>query len=541
MSGQLELLANNPIFNGDIDVTDGARRSASRDASIFEVVPKGIIAPRDVDDIKAAVLWANAQVEAGRPVTFAARVGGTCMSGGSLTDGYTLDLKRYLNHVGAVDSEARTIRTQSGALHLDVETPVKEAGLLFAPYTSSRDICGIGGMLGNNASGEQSIKYGATSSNVASLKVVLSDGEEYEFAPLNRTQLAAKLKQPDFEGELYRRVTKLLEDNKHLIATSHPRTVKNAAGYALWELWDAHEQTFNLGRLFIGAQGTLGIITEAELKLVRPGKYQRMIVTPISDLSNLTEVVTTTLRYEPITSETFDHFTYEFAEKYYPEDAERAHVARGKHMVILSVFEADDQYNADIIAGQAKEMLEKLGHETFWIDDQATIESFLTIRRKSFKMLLDHPLPNTRAEAFLEDTIVPLENYGAFLGELERILVDYKLTYTYAGHIGSGSIRLVPLADMEAEGAAELIMELESRVNDLVISYGGSISVDHNDGIIRTPFLEKQFGAQMVALFAEVKNIFDPNNIFNAGKKVPAGGVGTYEYATEHIIRENVS
>lgn len=541
MSGNLELLKADKYFNGDIDVSDDARFSNSRDASIFEVKPTGVISPRDVNDIQAVVRWANAQSESGNPVTFAARVGGTCMSGGSLTQGYILDLKKYLNHVGSVDVGARTVKTQSGAMHLAVEIKAKDAGLLFAPYTSSRDICGIGGMLGNNASGEQSIKYGPTSSNVNEVKVVLSDANEYTFGPLSRAEVEKKKQQPDFEGEIYRRVTNLLEANKHVISTNHPRTVKNAAGYQLWDLWDKHEQVLNLGRLFIGAQGTLGIITEAELKLVKPGTHRRMIVTPISNLDNLAEVVKTKLKYDPITCETFDHYTYDFAEKYHPEDANRAHIARGKHMVILSVYEGNDQRETDIVAGQAKESLEALGHETFWIDDPETIESFLLIRRKSFRMLLEHPLPNTRAEAFLEDTIVPLENYGAFLGELEGIIARYDMTYTYAGHIGDGSIRLVPLVDMEAEGAAEKVMELETLVNDLVISYGGSISVDHNDGIIRTPYLEKQFGREMVGLFAEIKNIFDPNGIFNSGKKVPSADGGTYDYALEHIIRENTA
>lgn len=536
MSGHLDSLIVDPSFDGIIDTSEQARKAASRDASIFEVIPAGVIAPRNKLSIQAVVRWATEQAERGAPVTLAARVGGTCMSGGSLTQGYILDLKRFYNYVGEVDQQARTVTVQTGAMHTAVETAATNAGLLFAPYTSSRDICGIGGMLGNNASGEQSIKYGPTSANVNSIKVILSDGNEYEFGPLTRAQLAAKKQQPDFEGEVYRRVTKLIDDNKFVISSNHPRTIKNAAGYQLWDLWDTHQQVFNLGRLFVGSQGTLGIITEATLKLVKPGTTRRMIVTPISELNSLAEVVKTSLRYEPITCETFDHFTYELAEKYYPEDAQRAHVAKGKHIVILSVFEGEDQHETDVIAGQAKEMLEKLGHETFWIDDAAAIESFLLIRRKSFKMLLEHPTPHTRAEAFLEDTIVPLENYGSFLGELEGILKEYNMVYTYAGHIGSGSIRLVPLADMEAEHAAERVMELETKVNDLVISYGGSISVDHNDGIIRTPYLEKQFGPEMVKLFAEVKNIFDPNNIFNAGKKVG----GTYDYAVEHVIRENV-
>jgi FAD/FMN-containing dehydrogenase len=537
MSGNFQALTRVATFNGEVTLNEDDRRKVSRDASIFEVMPAGIITPKDHDDVLAAVQWAVRSTEDGQPVSLAARVGGTCMSGGSLTQGYILNLKKYFNHIGDVDKTARTIRVQTGAMHIDVERKVKEAGLLFAPYTSSREICGIGGMIGNNASGEQSIKYGATDKNVGELKVVLGDGNEYTFGPLNRYQLEQKKQLPTFEGDVYRRVTKLLEENRHVISANRTRTVKNAAGYSLWEIWDDHEQTFNLARLFVGAQGTLGIVTEAELKLIKPGKYQRMIVTPIHDLDTLAEVVNTTLRYEPNICETFDYHTYELAEKYYPEDAARASIAKGKHIVIMSIFEGENQEATDKVAGKAKESLEKLGHETSWVEDEATIESFLLIRRKSFGMLLEHPEPNTRAEAFLEDTIVPLENYGKFLRRLEEIIEEYNMIYTYAGHIGAGSIRLIPLVNMEAEGAAETVMELETRVNDLVLEFGGSISVDHNDGIIRTPYLEKQFGSEMMALFEEIKNIFDPLGIFNPGKKIG----GSYEYALEHIIRENAA
>ena len=536
MSGYLESVEQ-LVISGDISHELESRQAVSRDASIFEVMPAGVISPRSVEDIRRSVVWATQETRVGRPVSLTARVGGTCMSGGPLTSSYVLDLKKYLHNVGKIDTVGRSITTQSGAMHRVIEEKTMAEGLLFAPYTSSHDICGIGGMIGNNASGEMSIKYGPTSSNVATLKAVLSDGNEYEFGPLTRVEVEEKKQLATYEGEIYRRVTALLEQNKDTIAANHPRTVKNAAGFQLWELWDRHEQVFDLSRLFVGSQGTLGIVTEATLKLVKRANFSRMIVTPISDLMKLPEVVRTTLAYEPATCETFDHFTYELAEQYHPEDAARAHVAKGKHIVILSVFQGDDQQHTDVLAGQAKEKLESLGHETFWIDEPATIESFLNIRRWSFKMLLEHPTPGTRAEAFLEDTIVPLERYGEFLTQLEAILREYNMIYTYAGHIGAGSIRLVPLVDMEADGAAERVMELETRVNDLVIEFGGSISVDHNDGIIRTPYLEKQFGSEMVRLFEEVKLLFDPLGIFNPGKKVG----GTYDDALKYIIRENVA
>lgn len=537
MSGHLDNLNQIPTFSGDITTDEGARKAVSRDASIFEVMPEAVVRPRSIDDIKQVVTYISKLKRRGEDISLTPRAAGTCMSGGSLTRSVVLDVATHLNGMGAIEELGQTVRVQGGTMHIDVERAAAASGLFFAPYTSSHDICSIGGMIGNNASGEKSIKFGATSDNIDRLKVVLADGNEYEFGPLDRIALEKKKQQPDFEGEVYRRMYDLLLSNRRLIAERRPRTKKNGAGYALWELWQDRDTIFNMARLFIGAQGTLGVVTEAELKLTRLPRHTRMIVTPIANLDNLAEVVKTSLYFEPVTLETFDHFTYDLAKQYYPDDAARAHVADGKHMVVLSVFDGNHQDRIDSTAGKAKEKLESLGYETYWIDDQATVESFLTIRRKSFKMLLDHPAPNTRAQAFLEDTIVPLEHYGDFLKRLEAILADYQLTYTYAGHIGDGSIRLIPLVNMETEGSAELVMELEAKVNDLVLEFGGSISVDHNDGIIRTPFLERQFGSEMIELFREVKQIFDPDGIFNPGKKLD----GTYEYALEHIIRENAA
>jgi len=521
-------------IKGTIDISEEARRTYSHDASIFEVKPTAVIQPQDVDDIKRLVKYISDEKELGRDVSMTARNGGTCMSGGSLTKGYVIDVSQ-LNKISAINHSKKTLRVQGGVMHIEIEKATHPHNLLFAPYTSSHDICGIGGMIGNNASGEKSVKYGATSKNIDTLKVILSDGNEYEFGPLSTKELEKKKQQNDYEGKLYRDVTDLIDQNKQVIDTHHPLTKKSAAGYALWELWDDDHSIFNMARLFIGAQGTLGIVTEAELKLVDIAPASRMIVTPIKTLQDLTPVVTTAMSHHPVTCETFDHHTYNLAKQLYPADAARAKIADGKHMLIMTLFDGATQQEADKAATKAKESLEAIGEKTYWVEDDASVESYLLIRRKSFKMLLENPTPDYRAMAFLEDTIVPLEHYGDFLEKLEEILGEYDMTYTYAGHIGDGSIRLIPLVNMESEGAAKKVIELETKVNELVISFGGSISVDHNDGIIRTPYLKDQFGAEMVELFAQIKRIFDPLAIFNPGKKVG----GTIEYAREHIITRN--
>lgn len=521
----------NNLIKGEVHSSAAAREAYSKDASIFKVYPLAVAVPKDADDIAAIINHVTATNKHGGSMTIAARNGGSCMSGGSLTESIVLDVSKYFNRVGAVDTFHKSIVVQGGVMHYEVEKVASAHGLVFAPYTSSKDFCGIGGMIGNNASGELSLIYGPTSSNVLSIKAILSDGNEYEFGPLNRVQLKKKLELMTFEGDLYRKVTGLLRDNRQLIQSHHPRVTKNAAGYALWELWDQQEQVFNLGRLLIGSQATLGIVTEATLKLVNKAPHQQMIVCAIDSINNLTDVVRTIVHHGASMCETFDHHTYELALEQYPHDASNAFFANGKHMIVYGIFEGDSKEQAEILAGQAKNVIEQsLNGSVHWVDSPEVKSSYQAIRRYSYKMLKEMNSDTKKAMPFIEDTIVPLEHYGQFVSALEAILEDYKMIYTYAGHIGEGSIRLIPLVNRTPENR-DTIIELESRVIDLVLAFRGSISVDHNDGIIRTPYLAQQYGDEMMELFKEVKNIFDPLNIFNRGKKVG----GTIEFARDHI------
>jgi FAD/FMN-containing dehydrogenase len=519
----------------EYDTSSEIRDRYSRDASIFQVTPAAVVYPRSVGELSELVLGINERRALGEDISLTPRNAGTCMSGGSLTSGLMIDMTRHFSVISDVQSDH--IWVQGGVMHAALEDKTHPHNLYFPPYTSSHRICGVGGMLGNNASGEKSIKYGPTSDNVSEIRVLLSDGNTYEFGPLNREQLEEKKSLQTFEGELYRRITRLIEENDKIITEDHPKVKKNAAGYALWELWNKDKTVFNMTRLFIGSQGTLGIITDAKLRLIPFAKARRTILVPIGNLADLTPVVQTMLRYAPDTCETFDRHTYERAKKYFPEDAARAHHAEGKHLVVFATFERESQEDADTWAGQAKDAMEDMGYRVSWLDDQAEVDSYLLIRRQSFKMLLEHPDVNSRAMPYLEDTIVPIRYYGEFLAGVEAILSEYDMVYTYAGHIGDGSIRLVPLVNMEAEGAAEQIMESAKRIYDLVFAFGGSISVDHNDGIIRTPFLARMYGEELAGLFKEIKDLFDPLCIFNPGKKVG----GTRSYALEHIIRKNAN
>jgi len=424
----------------------------------------------------------------------------------------------------------------AGTYHRDLEKAADTHNLLFAPYTSSKDICVIGGMVGNNASGEKSIRYGATVDNVIAIKMVCSDGNQYEFGSLSPKELKEKLSYDGYEGDLYRQLNDLVEQNWQTLLHARPKTRKNAAGYGIWRLWNKDKTDFNIAKLVVGAQGTLGFVTSAKLRLIEKLNHRRMIVIPIKELSQLALGVQTVVANNPEGLETYDYHTYDLAKKYLPAEAKLASIADGEHMVLMAQFVEQTKDQTDHYAEVCKKALERKGYTVHTVTDSHEVDAHWAIRRASYGLLLEHPEPNTLAVPFLEDTIIPIEHYGEFLASIEAILSDYNMIYTYAGHIGDGSIRLIPLVNMEEEGAADIVFELMRRVADLVFAFGGSMSVDHNDGLIRSPFLSRMYGSDIMQLFKQTKAIFDPLNLFNPGKKVGS----SLAYSKAHMKTKNI-
>ncbi len=523
------------VVRGELLDDTASLKHYSRDASIFEVTPSVVLAPADLGDVQALVQRVAELKQKGEQISITPRAAGTCMSGGPLTQSIVLDMTKHFGGIHDIDTQGKHITVGSGAYYRDVEKALAEQGLLFPPYTSSKDLCAIGGMIGNNASGEKSLRYGATTNWVRTVYVVLADGQEYEFGPLTRDQLEAKKQLNTLEGALYRGVTKMLDDNVELLENSRPKVRKNAAGYALWRLWNQDKTEFNMAKLFVGAQGTLGVVTGAVLNVVDLPKTTRMVVIAIKDLSQLAQVLKLILAQRPEGLEVYDKHTYELSKQYHPKEAKLASIAEGEEMVLFAQFaeHTEDQTNHN--AKVCEDSLKKLGLKVHYVTDPAESEAHWVIRRASYKMLKDHAEGAWRAAPFIEDTIVNPIHYAEFVAALETILADYDMTYTYSGHIGDGSIRLIPLVNLEIDGAAAKIFELARRVYNLVFAFGGSMSVDHNDGLIRTPFLEDMFGEDMVHLFEQTKRIFDPQNIFNPGKKV----YGDLDYSMAHVLRTN--
>ena len=534
-------------LSGDVDASDAALTAASHDASLFEVRPQVVVHPRDVNDVKKIVNYAVTH----DGIRLAARAAGTDMSGGPLTDSVVVSFTKYFNHVKEV-GEGFAV-TEPGVYYRDFDkATLAEGGQIMPSYPASRELCTVGGIVANNSGGEKTLTYGKTERYVRRLKMVCADGNEYEFKPLTMEQLAEKKRLQTFEGEIYRSMWDLIDANYDAVMKARPIVSKNSCGYYLWNVYDKKAGTFDLTKMIVGSQGTLGFVTEIEFGLVRPKKYSHLLVVFLKDLAQLGETATHILQYKPESFESYDDQTIKVAFKFLPELMkqmkgnlltlgleflpEMLAVLEGgvPKLVLMAEFTSDDDQEALERALEARISLANFHEKTKVTRTEKDEKKYWTIRRESFNMLRKH-VHGVRTAPFIDDFVVPPQTLPEFLPKLYKLLEPYKkdLTYTIAGHVGDGNFHIIPLMDLNKPRAHDIIRDLSVKVYELVHAFNGSITGEHNDGIIRTPFIRMQYGDKVYGLFEQVKKIWDPKGIFNPGKKVG----GTLEYALEHLVK----
>lgn len=536
------------VFTGDLLDDAGSLTACANDASIFELVPKLVARPRGVADVKAIVRAVTTLREAGEEISLTPRAAGTGMAGGALTESVVLDMAN-LNQIREVSPEYAVV--EPGVFFRDFEKATLTKNRIMPAYPASKELCTVGGMVATNAGGEKTLRYGSTERYVKSLRVVLADGNEYTLGPLSKNELDAKMNLQTFEGEVYRRTFNLLEKNFDAIKAAAPRVTKNSTGYPLWNVWD--RTTFDLSKIFVGSEGTLGVVTEITFGLVEPRPVSKLLVMFVNDLGMLPEIVNKVLAHQPETFESYDDHTFRFAVRFFP-DILRSLKARGlatlafrflpevmmilrggvPKLVLLAEFTGTEESEVLARAQQAERDIKHFGIRTKITTSRADAEKFWTIRHESFNLLRHHG-GKKRTAPFIDDIIVAPEHLPAFLPRLTELMKQYGLTYTIAGHIGDGNMHVIPLMDLRDAREREIIFELGKKVFELVFEYSGSMSAEHNDGLIRTPFLKQMYGEAIYRLFEETKNIIDPRNIFNPGKKVFGKDIGVTKQYIDRV------
>lgn len=533
------------VIKGEVKDDAETLKKMSRDTSLFTRTPELVACPASAEDVSAIVKTVHDAKKHGADVCVAARAAGTDMSGGPLTTGVVISFTEHLNHVLKVEHGNDAVadgyaETEPGVFYRDFEKETLKQDLILPSYPASRELCAMGGIVANNSGGERTLEYGKTEKYIEEMDVVLSDGSTTTFKALSPEEVADKKKLQTLEGAIYRGMDELLAKNAKLIANHKPKVSKNSAGYALWNVRDERTGGMNLAKLICGSQGTLALWTRAKLALVKPKEHRAMLVIFLSDLAILPEIVKRVLPQHPESFESYDDHTFTLAVKLLPAMLkqmgwvkaarlgidfipEAAMVATGgvPKLILMAEFAEATIEEADKKAVAARDALKDLDVHTKIEKNENESEKYWIVRRESFS-LLRKSIHGMYASPFIDDFVVPPETYPEFLPKLNALLDQYKshFIYTIAGHIGNGNFHIIPLMDLSKEENRNVILELGPKVYELVIAEGGTTTGEHNDGIIRTPYLPMLFGAEMVALFAEVKNLFDPENILNPGKKV---------------------
>jgi FAD/FMN-containing dehydrogenase len=538
------------LLKGKITTDPIVRNSLSRDASVYELVPEAIISPLDSTDIEKLVRFVLKNKISHPALAITPRSAGTCMSGGSIGASLLLDMTTHFNTIGGLDGTL--LHTQPGVYMRDIDPLLLEHNLHLGCVPASRAINTIGGMVGNNSGGERSLQYGNTERWVRQLKVVFGDGNEYIVKPLNRKQLEQLLKKDTYEAHLYRSVYELIENHYDIIKNARPHVNKNSMGYNLWSVWDRDTGIFDMTRLISGSQGTLGIITDITMEAVPKAPHSGLLLVYLPTIKNLGDVIATVMHHEPATFEGFDNITFNLGIKYFNTFRKQLGTKewlRQQSILLKSVAKFKGHIPSMFLMiefdGQTKgEVLEKISilHDdlqSFKLKmdieaDEASSAPFWKIRRAALS-LLQNQVHGRYASPFIDDMAVPPRYLPEFVPQLRKVIRKYKLPATIQGHFGDGNFHVIPLMDIAGTKDQAKLEPVMRELIPIVLKYGGTMAGEHNDGMIRGPWLPAVFGQEMYQVFKQTKEIFDPQYIFNPHKKTDA----SWDYSMSHIRAQN--
>ena len=511
-------------FEGEINEENQTLLEHSVDASAFQVMPAAVLYPKSISDIQSAIKYVEKikKEDQESNISISVRAGGTCMSGGSLNTGLILNLTKYLNKI-SVDPLEYTALVEMGAMFRDIEREATNLHLMFPPYTSSKDICGIGGMIGNNASGEKSIRLGATIDNVESLEVILHDGTHIKTGPQKISDIErGGVNLSKIENEIYKKLIDLYKSHGENLKSIVKTVPKVSSGYRLERV--VKGEMVDLTPIFIGAQGTLGIVTKAILHLAPLPVYTRLVLISIDSLHELPFILHTVMNHNPEGVETYDINTFSRARKTLSSESVlvEPYFSGSATLIVLAQFSESTAEETDERAKDCINALHTHNIRAVFVDDPVLQASVWKIRRSSYSLMRDYNEGSFHAVPCIEDIIVPIDQFPEFIPRLIAILDKYRLFYGFHGHIGEGAFRVIPIFDLGNPKVTDSIISLSREVFLLVKELKGNMTADHGDGIVRSPFLREFYGEELYQAFKEIKEVFDPYGIFNPCKKIGA-------------------
>jgi FAD/FMN-containing dehydrogenase/Fe-S oxidoreductase len=521
----------------EVFLDEYTRALYSTDASIYQIMPLGVVLPKTRDDVLCAM-----QVAAEEGLAIVPRGGGTSLSGQSIGAGLIIDFSKHMRAI-EIDPRSRTARVQPGVVLDQLNAAAAPHALQFGPDVATSSRANVGGMIGNNSAGARSIWHGKAVDSVIALDVVLADGSSATLGPLAPHELAREQARGDLLGQAYREVARIVADNRVEIEARFPHILRRVSGYNLDEfvpecrarvpaprlIAEARKREaqmypgaeFNLAKMLVGAEGTLGTITEAVVHLLPLPKVRVVHVLHFDSMQAAVASVGTILACDPSAAELLDGLILRLARQSLEYRHYLDFVVGEPESLVLVEFNGEDPTAVELKADELEEKLKGtpgLFH-VLTAREKKQCDHVWACRKASLPLLLGQP-GTRKPVAFVEDGAVAPEHLPAFVERFLEIMARHDTEGAFYGHASVGCLHIRPMLDLRTPVDIDHLQAISSEVCDLVMEFGGAMSGEHGDGLARSYLNERLFGSRIYRAFKEVKAAFDPQNRMNPGKVV---------------------
>lgn len=505
---------------GEVMTSADARQYFSTDTSMFTVEPAIVVYPRSENDVRKVARFAWQLAERGRVVPITARGLGSDVTGAALGEGIILVFPAHQHRILELDAKSGEVTVEVGINYGKLQQTLLTHGRFLPTYPASMEYSTIGGAIANNAAGERSYKYGRTIDYTARLRVVLANGEVIETRRLSKRELAKKLGLNTFEGEVYRQLDALIEENNKLIKQEARDNLSHTAGYALSQV-KRKDGSFDLTPLLVGSQGTLALVTEATLKTEPHTPHTTLVMAQFAGYENVQEVLQKiqALSDGPCSVDFVDRTAIQAVDESSPAML-RDIIGEGEPSLLLFV-EFDDV--SDRTQKKSVKKLTKILDKhniTYRVETESEAKDELSKVRNASTTILAHNRNRAKAVPFVDDAVVPVDKLVEFIIEARKLCEAQGVPCAFWGHAGMGYVHAQPFLDIAELGERQKLYRLFEKYYQLVLSFGGVPSGEHGDGRLRGGLLQTVYGQDMYALLSQVKRIFDPHGTLNPGVKI---------------------
>ncbi len=514
-------------LSGELFTDEAVKRIYATDASAYREVPQAVAIPKTEDDLKKLIHFAHANKTSLIP-----RTAGTSLAGQVVGGGIVVDVSKYFNRIIEINTEEGYVWVQPGIVRDELNRELAKHGYFFAPETSTANRAMIGGMIGNNSCGSNSVVYGSTREHLLEVKALLSDGSEVHFK-----ETESLVGNSELENQVYESIKEILSDVENIERIKRefpkPSIPRRNTGYALDLLadmkpFDQKGKRFNFCSLIAGSEGTLAFVTAAKLKLTKlPKGEKRLVCVHTKTVDDALKANLIALNYQPYACELMDHYILEATARN-KEQAENRFFVEGEPKAILVVEligDTEKEVDTRILQFLTELGKQRLGY-AFPIIKGDDIKKVWSLRKAGLGLLSNIP-GDTKPAPVIEDTAVDVKDLPNYIGDFNKILHKHDLYSVHYAHAGSGELHLRPYLNLKTEEGVKLFRTIAEEIADLVKKYDGSLSGEHGDGRLRGEFIPRMIGEGNYQLLKEIKKAWDPNNIFNPGKIVDTAPMDT--------------